>query len=66
MAIKISVWDMILKVVIAVASAIAGVIGANAMPLLKRDSHIFFNPADSEVWDLQAFKSIFQTKKLHD
>jgi hypothetical protein len=28
-----SVWDMILKVVIAVASAIAGVIGANAMPL---------------------------------
>lgn len=26
-----SVWDMILKVVIAVASAIAGVVGANAM-----------------------------------
>nr|WP_229126089.1 smalltalk protein [Bacteroides cellulosilyticus] len=33
MAIKKSVWDMILKVVIAVASAIAGVIGANTMPL---------------------------------
>ncbi|WP_195653713.1 smalltalk protein [Bacteroides cellulosilyticus] len=30
---KKSVWDMILKVVIAVASAIAGVIGANTMPL---------------------------------
>nr|WP_278580103.1 smalltalk protein [Bacteroides intestinalis] len=28
---KKSVWDMILKVVIAVASAIAGVVGANAM-----------------------------------
>ena len=33
MAMKKSVWDMILKVVIAVASAIAGVIGANTMPL---------------------------------
>ena len=33
MAMKKSLWDMILKVVIAVASAIAGVIGANAMPL---------------------------------
>ncbi len=31
MKIKKSVWDMILKVVIAVASAIAGVVGANAM-----------------------------------
>ncbi|UBD72206.1 smalltalk protein [Bacteroides sp. BFG-257] len=30
---KKSVWDIILKVVIAVASAIAGVIGGNAMPL---------------------------------
>lgn len=28
-----TVWDLILKVVIAVASAIAGVVGANAMPL---------------------------------
>ena len=28
-----SVWDMILKVVIAVASALAGVLGANAMNL---------------------------------
>ena len=28
-----SVWDMILKVVIAVASAVAGVLGANAMSL---------------------------------
>ncbi|WP_294629798.1 smalltalk protein [uncultured Bacteroides sp.] len=27
------VWDMILKVVIAVASALAGVLGANAMSL---------------------------------
>ena len=31
MAMKKSVWDMILKVVIAVASALAGVLGANAM-----------------------------------
>ena len=33
MAMKKSVWDMILKVVIAVASALAGVLGANAMNL---------------------------------
>ena len=33
MAMKKSVWDMILKVVIAVASAVAGVLGANAMSL---------------------------------
>ena len=33
MAIKKSVWDMILKVVIAVASAVAGDLGANAMNL---------------------------------
>ena len=33
MAIKKSVWDMILKVVIAVASAVAGALGANAMNL---------------------------------
>ncbi len=33
MAIKKSVWDMILKVVIAVVSAVAGVLGANAMTL---------------------------------
>ena len=31
MAIKKSVWDTILKVIIAVASAIAGALGANAM-----------------------------------
>ena len=30
---KKSLWDMILKVVIAVASAVAGVLGANAMSL---------------------------------
>ena len=30
---KRSVWDMILKVVIAVASAVAGVLGGNAMNL---------------------------------
>ncbi|WP_181983246.1 smalltalk protein [Bacteroides oleiciplenus] len=30
---KKSVWDMILKVVIAVVSAVAGVLGANAMTL---------------------------------
>ena len=30
---KRSVWDMILKVVIAAASAVAGVLGANAMNL---------------------------------
>ena len=33
MAVKKSVCDMILKVVIAVASAVAGVFGANAMNL---------------------------------
>lgn len=33
MAMKKSVWDMILKVVIAVASAVAGVLGVNAMNL---------------------------------
>lgn len=33
MAMKRSVWDMILKVVIAVASAVAGVLGTNAMNL---------------------------------
>lgn len=33
MAVKKSVWDMILRVVIAVASAVAGVFGANAMNL---------------------------------
>ncbi len=33
MAMKRSVWDMILKVVIAVASAVVGVLGANAMNL---------------------------------
>ena len=36
MAMKKSVWDMILKVVIAVASALAGVLGANAMNLESR------------------------------
>lgn len=33
MAMKRSVWDVILKVVIAVVSAVAGVFGANAMSL---------------------------------
>lgn len=33
MAMKKSAWDLILKVVIAVASAIAGALGANAMNL---------------------------------
>ena len=33
MAMKKSLWDMILKVVIAVASAVAGELGANAMSL---------------------------------
>ena len=33
MAMKKSLWDMILKVVIAVASAVAGVLGSNAMSL---------------------------------
>ena len=33
MAMKRSVWDMILKVVIAVASAVAGVLGANSINL---------------------------------
>ena len=33
MAVKKSVWDTILKVIIAVASAIAGIVGGNAMNL---------------------------------
>ena len=33
MAIKKSVWSMILKVAVAVVSAIAGVLGVNAMTL---------------------------------
>lgn len=33
MANKKSVWDIILKVIIAAVSALAGAIGANAMPL---------------------------------
>lgn len=33
MAIKKSAWDIILKVIIAVASAVAGVLGVNAMGL---------------------------------
>lgn len=33
MAMKKSLWDIILKIVIAVASAVAGVLGANAMNL---------------------------------
>ena len=33
MAVKKSLWDVILKVVIAVASAVAGVVGGNAMNL---------------------------------
>lgn len=33
MAVRKSVWDTILKVIIAVASAIAGALGANAMTL---------------------------------
>ena len=33
MAMKKSLWDMILKVVIAVASAVVGILGANAMNL---------------------------------
>ena len=33
MAMKKSLWDMILKVVIAVASAVAGVLGRKSSPL---------------------------------
>ena len=33
MAMKKSLWDMILKVVIAVASAVLGALGGNAMSL---------------------------------
>lgn len=33
MSIKVSVWDKILKVIIAVASAIAGVIGGQVMTI---------------------------------
>ena len=33
MAMKKGLWDMILKVVIAVASAVLGIVGGNAMSL---------------------------------
>ena len=33
MSLKVSVWDKILKVIIAVASAIAGVIGGQVMAI---------------------------------
>ena len=33
MAVKRSLWDTILKVVIAVASAVLGIVGGNAMSL---------------------------------
>ena len=33
MSVKVSVWDKILKVIIAVASAIAGVIGGQVMAI---------------------------------
>ena len=33
MAIKKSVWDVVLKVIIAVASAVMGILGGNAMNL---------------------------------
>ena len=33
MSIKVSVWDKVLKVIIAVASAIAGVIGGQVMAI---------------------------------
>lgn len=33
MAIKKSVWDIILKVIIAAVSALAGAVGAHAMPM---------------------------------
>nr|WP_262433707.1 smalltalk protein [Jilunia laotingensis] len=33
MAIKKSVWDVLLKVIIAVASAVMGILGGNAMNL---------------------------------
>ena len=33
MSIKVSVWDKLLKVIIAVASAIAGVIGGQVMAI---------------------------------
>ena len=33
MAVKKSLWDVILKVVIAVASAVLGIVGGNAMSL---------------------------------
>lgn len=33
MSTKKSTWDLILKFIIAIASAIAGAVGSNAMPL---------------------------------
>ena len=42
---KKSLWDMILKVVIAVASAVAGVLGANAMSKMRSATKISVSAA---------------------
>ena len=55
MAIKKTVWDLILKVVIAVASAIAGVVGANAMPLQEKLHYDFFPQARQSCFGLRNF-----------
>ena len=41
MAVKRSLWDTILKVVIAVASAVLGALGGNAMNLQVRKSQVY-------------------------
>ncbi len=43
MAVKRSLWDTILKVVIAVASAVLGIVGGNAMSLQDQRNNNVIN-----------------------
>ena len=53
MSIKVSVWDKILKVIIAVASAIAGVIGGQAIGIYEFPVRIWKHSRQA-VWSTHA------------
>ena len=48
---KKSIWDKILKVVIAVASAILGALGANAMNVRAMTEYTWMGDQDATSWD---------------
>ena len=52
MTTKKTTWDIILKVIIAVASAIAGALGANAMNLQKIEFNLPFGRFIKMIMDL--------------